>query len=75
MIYTSISIDFDLLNAMKPSILSKNHSLTSKGHPEGQNCVLTILLKIGNKKSSISDQYFWIIFKYFKFDLNIFKRK
>ena len=40
MIYTSISIDFDFLNAMKPSILLKPHSLTSKIDPEGQ-----ILLK------------------------------
>ncbi len=36
MIYTYFSIDFELMNAIEPSILSKNDSLTSKGHPEGQ---------------------------------------
>ena len=52
MIYTSISIDFDLLNAMEPSILSKNDSLTSKGHPEGQILLKwCILILYGPKKS------------------------
>ena len=51
MIYISISIDFDLLNAMEPSILSKNDSLTSKGHPKGQILLKWCILMSNGPKS------------------------
>ena len=36
MFYTFISIIFDPLNPMKPSVLPRKFSLTSYGHPKGQ---------------------------------------